>query len=83
MSREEIEQSFVAVGWEIATRRQDVIGGHASGISIFAYEGAAINAEDPAFELLDRERNLSHWVRVIPTPRIAAQLLEEHGGPPL
>ena len=50
---------------------------------LIAYEGAAINAEDPAFELLDRERNLSHWVRVIPTPRIAAQLLEEHGGPGL
>jgi hypothetical protein len=82
MNRQEIERSFVAAGWEI-TGRQDVIVGNADGISILAYEGSAISAEDPAFELLDRERDLAHWVRVVPTPRIAAELLGAHGAPPL
>ncbi len=83
MNREEIERSFVAAGWEITTVRQDVVVGEAGGISIIAYESSAISAEDPAFELLDRGRNLAHWVRVIPTPRIAAELLDAHRGPPL
>jgi hypothetical protein len=39
-------------------------------------------AYDPAFELLDRRRVMTYWVRVIPTPRQAAVLLEEYGGPP-
>ena len=79
MNREETEQSFNVAGWEI-TGNQDAIVGEAGGISIIAYEGSAISAEDPAFELLDQKRNLSRWVRTIPTPRIAAQLLFEHGG---
>ncbi len=83
MSREEMERSFVAASWEITTVRQEAIVGEAGGISIIAYEGSAISAENPAFELLDRERNIAHWVRVVPTPRIAAELLEAHGGPVL
>ncbi len=34
------------------------------------------------FELVDRRRVLSYWVRVIPTPQQAAVLLEEQGGLP-
>ena len=34
------------------------------------------------FELWDGERSLTYWVREIPTPRQAATLLTEHGGPP-
>ena len=34
------------------------------------------------FELSDGERELTYWVREIPTPQQAAELLEEHGGPP-
>jgi hypothetical protein len=38
-----------------------------------------MGADDPVFELLDRRHLLTYWVRVIPTPRQAAVLLEEHG----
>ena len=37
---------------------------------------------DPAFELCDGERKVTYWVREVSTPRQAATLLDEHGGPP-
>jgi hypothetical protein len=42
----------------------------------------AWGSADPAFELCDGERGLTYWVREIPTPRQATELLEEHGGLP-
>jgi hypothetical protein len=41
-----------------------------------------MGADDPVLELLDRRHLLTYRVRVIPTPRQAAVLLEEHSGPP-
>jgi hypothetical protein len=38
--------------------------------------------DDPVYELCDGEREITYWVREIPTPRHAAMLLREHGGPP-
>jgi hypothetical protein len=61
-----------------------LVGNYCGKLSILAY-GSVIGADDPAFELLDRGRSrrvLTYWVRVIPTPRQAAVLLEEHGGLP-
>jgi hypothetical protein len=55
--------------------------GNRGKLSILAYE-SCVGAYDPAFELLDRRRVMTYWVRVIPTPRQAAVLLEEYGGPP-
>jgi hypothetical protein len=58
--------------------------GYCGKLSILAYE-SVIGTDDPSFELLDRGRSgrvLTYWVRVIPTPRQAAVLLEEHGGLP-
>ncbi len=55
--------------------------GNCGKLSILAY-GSVIATDDPAFELLDRRRLLTYWVRAIPTPRQAAVLLEEHGGLP-
>jgi hypothetical protein len=34
------------------------------------------------FELVDGERGTTYWVRVIPTPRVAAVLVKKHGGAP-
>ena len=31
------------------------------------------------FELLDHEKNVSYWVKEVPTPQQAQMLLEEHG----
>jgi hypothetical protein len=55
--------------------------GNCGNLSILAYE-SLMGVDDPAFELLDRRHLLTYWVRVIPTPRQAAVLLEEHGGQP-
>ena len=63
---------------------ENLLVGNCGKLSILAYE-SVIGADDPAFELLDRGhsgRILTYWVRVIPTPRQAAVLLEEHGGLP-
>ena len=55
--------------------------GNAGDLSIVAHEQYA-QTDDPAFELVDGRRVAAYWVRVIPTPRQAAVLLEEQGGPP-
>ena len=54
--------------------------GNAEDLSIVVHEQYA-QTDDPAFELVDGRRVVSYWVRVIPTPRQAAVLLEEQGDP--
>lgn len=79
MNREEIERSFVDVGWEVCkSSSPHLLAGNAGELSILAYRSLA-ETEDPIFELVDRRRGWTYWVRVIPTPRLAAVLLEEHG----
>jgi hypothetical protein len=36
-------------------------------------------AEEPLFEIIDHVQYVNHWVREIPTPSQAAQMLREHG----
>jgi hypothetical protein len=55
-----------------------LLAGNADELSILAYRSLA-ETEDPVFELVDRRRGTTYWVRVVPTPRLAAVLLEEHG----
>jgi len=47
-------------------------------LAILAHEWVW-EVEDPVFELYDAEKNLTYWIRVVPSPRQAAVLLEEHG----
>ncbi len=85
MTREEIKSIFERTGWEIALRGDEsVLVGDSRNLSlsILAYDGAAIGADDPVFMLYDRERDLAYWVRVVPTPTTAAVLLEAHGDRP-
>jgi hypothetical protein len=78
----EIERGFVGAGWRVTDDSSEhLLVGNRGKLSILAYE-SSIGADDPAFELLDRRRVLTYWVRVIPTPRQAAVLLEEHSGLP-
>ena len=55
--------------------------GNAEDLSIVAHEQYA-QTEDPAFELVNRRQVVAYWVRVAPTPRQAAVLLEERGRNP-
>ena len=79
VNREEIEQRFIGTGWEVCESSSPyLLVGNADALSILAYRALA-ETEDPVFELLDRRRGTTYWVRVVPTPRQAAVLLEEHG----
>jgi len=55
-----------------------LLTGNAGDLSILAYRSLA-ETEDPVFELVDRRQGTTYWVRVVPTPRLAAVLLEKHG----
>ncbi len=79
MNREEIEWSFVGSGWEVCESSTPyLLVGNAGDLSILAYRSLA-ETEDPVFELIHRRRGTTYWVRVVPTPRLASVLLEEHG----
>jgi hypothetical protein len=41
--------------------------------------GPSPKPKTPVFELIHRRRGTTYWVRVVPTPRLASVLLEEHG----
>lgn len=78
MNREEIERSLVGAGWEVSESSSlHLLVGNANALSILAYR--ALTEKDPVFGLLDRRLGTTYWVRVVPTPRLAAVLLEEHG----
>jgi hypothetical protein len=82
MTKEEIEQAIEGAGWELdGSFSGHLIVGNDGDLSILA-PWWVWGSDDPVFELCDEERNLSYWVRVVPTPRQAAELLEEYGGPP-
>jgi hypothetical protein len=83
VDREEIERAFAEAGWNIDGGFSDylVIGYDGNGLSILAYEQAR-GTDEPIFELIDHERNVTYGVQEIPPPRQAARLLGENGQPP-
>jgi hypothetical protein len=82
VSPEEIERSFASAGWHLDGGFSDhlVIGYTDDGPSILARK-EAWEADDPVFELIDHERDVTCGVQEIPTPQQAQQLLQEHGEP--
>lgn len=82
MSRERIERAMEEAGWKLdAGFVDELVVGHDSIVSILAYPWAW-EAEDPAFEISHETKNITYWVREIPVPRRAVELVEENGGPP-
>ena len=79
---EELEQRITSAGWEIDDGFSGylVIGDDSSNnnVSIVAYLDGW-DPDDPLFELLDHERDVTYWVGEIPTPQQAAEMLQEHG----
>ncbi len=81
MSQQELEQKFASAGWDLdGGFYNHLIIGYTDILSNLAYR-PAWEAEEPEFQLCDHENNLSYWVREIPTPQQAAQLLREYGEP--
>lgn len=81
MNQEEINKGFSKAGWELdGSFYKHLIIGYTDNLSILAYR-QAWETEDHEFQLCDHENNLSCWVREIPTPHQAAQLLRKYGEP--
>ncbi len=79
----EIVQSFTSGGWELDNSFSGwlVIGFSSDNLSIVAHQGneSGEETDEIVFELLDHERNVTYWVKEVPTHQEAALLLEEHG----
>ncbi len=52
------------------------------GFCILEHEEAREIDDDPIFELIDHEKDLTYGVWDIPTPEEAREMLREHGQPP-
>jgi hypothetical protein len=84
MANEELEESIASASWEIDDSFSGylVIGEDSSNnVSIVVYLDGW-DSDEPLFELVDHERDTTYWVREIPTPQQAAEMLWEHGKPP-
>jgi hypothetical protein len=84
MANKELEQRIASAGWEI----DDGFSGHlvigddsSNNVSIVAYLDGW-DSDEPLFELLDHETDVAYWVRDVPTPQQASQMLQENGEPP-
>jgi hypothetical protein len=71
-------------GWELDDSFSEylIIGSNSDSLSILAYAPQAREPEDPVFELIDHQRNLTYRVQQIPSSQLAAQLLQQYGWPP-
>jgi hypothetical protein len=76
VSIEEIENSFTSAGWNLDGSFSEylVIGYTDDGISILAGK-EAWETDEPAFELIDHEGELTYVVQEVPTPRQANEML--------
>jgi hypothetical protein len=84
VNKQAIEQSFTRAGWQLDGSFSEylAIGHNGDSLSILAYAQEAREPEDPVFELIDHERNLTYGIQEIPSPQRAAHLLQEHGQTP-
>lgn len=83
MTKEDIEQRFATAGWDIDDGFSGylVIGCSADATSILSHK-ESYDGDDPIFELLDHVRDVTYWVKEIPSPQRAKTLLKEYGKPP-
>ncbi len=82
----EIQQNFTNAGWDIDSSFSGwlLIGFSGDNLSIVAHKEGEEEREtgepdEIVFELLDHQRNLTYWLKEVPTPQRAQELLEEHG----
>ena len=79
MNRDELEQRLAHAGWNLdGSFSGYLLIGYTDDLSLLVSE-EAYETSDPTFEIIDHERNTTYWVREIPTPQQAQQLLDEHG----
>ncbi len=82
MSRQEIERAMEEAGWRLDSGfAEHLIIGYDDHASILVPHWVW-GMDNPVFEPFNEQKDITYWVHEIPTPRRAAELLEEHGGPP-
>ena len=84
MKKAEIEQAVKDAGWELDGGFEGhLVVGEDRHLSILVPRWAW-ETDEPAFELCDGEgeEDVTYWVREVPTPERAVELLEKHGGSP-
>jgi hypothetical protein len=82
-SQQSIERSLSDAGWLLDGSFTDhlVIGYTEDGLSILAAKEAWETDDNPVFELIDHNSDLTYGVDEVPTPQQAEKLLQEHGLP--
>jgi hypothetical protein len=81
MTREEIEQAMEAAGWDVDEGFSAyLLVGNNHTLSVLAHQWVW-NTNDPVFELSDEATGLTYWVREIPTPEAAQELINQYGQP--
>jgi hypothetical protein len=81
MTREEIEQAMEEAGWDVDEGFSAyLLVGNNTTVSILAHKWVW-DTEAPVFELSNEETGLTYWVKEIPTPDEAQDLINEHGRP--
>lgn len=88
MMAAEIRQVFEAAGWdagkpvgeEEAERLEMAVRAEAGRYAITAHRSVIV-LDNPVFELCDRDLSRVAWVRKVPTPGRAAELLVGYGVP--
>lgn len=88
MMAETLRQAFEAAGWEAgnpigeeeAERLEMVVRGEAGRYTIMAHRSVLV-LEDPVLEICDKDLYRVAWVRRVPTPDRAAELIAKYGAP--
>jgi hypothetical protein len=81
MKREEIEQALEDAGWKVDEGfSAQLLVGNNHTLSVLAHQWVW-DTDDPVFEISDEDTDLTYWVREIPTPQQAQELIDEHGRP--
>ena len=78
MDLKEIEQSFTSAGWALDDSFADdlIIGYDGDYLSILAHR-EVWESNNPAFQIIDHQRNITYWVQEILTPQQATEILQE------
>ena len=78
MDQKEIVQSLTSAGWALDVSFADdlIIGYDGDYLSILAHR-EVWESNNPAFEIIDHQRNITYWVQEILTPQQATELLQE------
>ncbi len=81
-TEEEVHQQMISAGWEVDGSFSEHLAIGEAGNLCMIVSAWVLGSEKRMYELYDVSRHISHWVREVPTPEQAAELLNKHGKTP-